>query len=108
MRCPPVSANPACRRCSPHYAMRFTLQPARACASSRCRSRSWRNYAKTQLPIRNLQTRNYLGVGSWELGVDSHVGTQAEDLMKRAFVVVAFLFAIIDIGAAAPPALNTE
>ena len=28
--------------------------------------------------------------------------------MKRAFVVVAFLFAIIDIGAAAPPALNTE
>jgi len=28
--------------------------------------------------------------------------------MKRVFVVVAFLFAIIDIGAAAPPALNTE
>ena len=28
--------------------------------------------------------------------------------MKRAFVVVAFLFAIIDIGAAAPPALNTQ
>jgi methyl acetate hydrolase len=28
--------------------------------------------------------------------------------MKRAFVLVAFLFAIIDIGAAAPPALNTE
>ena len=28
--------------------------------------------------------------------------------MKRAFVIVAFLFAIIDIGAAAPPALNTQ
>jgi CubicO group peptidase (beta-lactamase class C family) len=28
--------------------------------------------------------------------------------MKRAFVVAAFLFAIIDIGAAAPPALNPQ
>ncbi len=28
--------------------------------------------------------------------------------MKRAFVVVAFLFAIVDIRAASPPALNTE
>src|SRR4029453_17188292 len=98
MPCPPVSASPACRRCSRHYAMRFTPQPACACASSRCRSRSWRNCAKTQLPIPNLQTRSYLGMdlGSWEL--TSQVGTQAEDLMKRAFVVVAFLFAIIDIG----------
>ena len=28
--------------------------------------------------------------------------------MKRAFVIVAFLFAVVDIRAAAPPTLNTE
>src|SRR4029453_10484046 len=108
MHCRRVSVNQACRRCLPRSATRSTRRRANACASSRCRNRSWCNHFNSHVQRPTPKNVSYWGLdlGSWELtpGTTGHRRHARRVAMKRAFIVVAFLFAVICVRAAAPPA----